>query len=195
MKPHFKAIVAAGLILLIMSVGMNIVFAVNSNAEPGSDQDPIVSKSYVDAAIAQLTAKMQLLTDQNNSLKSQNDQLSTRLTAQEQTIKTLQDGLNSLKSGTSTTPPKTPGTGTGTSGNTGSTGTKPPATTTTSLGKAVVNTAVLNMRSQPNTTSSIVVKLVKNETVTLVSKTGDWYKITTANGKTGYVMAKFVTKK
>ena len=194
MKFHYKAVVAAGLIILTISMGMNIVFAVNSNAEPGSDQDPIVSKSYVDAAIAQLTAKIQLLTDQNNSLKNQNDQLSTRLTAQEQTIIALQNDLNKVMTGTTTTPPKS-GTGTGTSGNTGSTGTKPPATTPTSLGKAVVNTAVLNLRSQANTTSSIVAKLVKNETVTLVSKSGDWYKITTSKGKTGYVMAKFLTKK
>lgn len=194
MKPHYKSIVAAGLILLIVSMGMNIVFAVNSNAEPGSDQDPIVSKSYVDAAIAQLATKIQLLTDQNNTLKNQNDQLSARLSAQEQAIIALQTDLNKVMTGTSTTPPKS-GTGAGTPGNTGTTGTKPPATTPTSLGKAVVNTAVLNLRSQPNTTSSIIVKLVKNETVTLVSKSGDWYKITTSKGKTGYVMAKFVTKK
>ena len=189
MKPHFKAVVAAGLILLAISMGMNIVFAVNSNAEPGSDQDPIVSKSYVDAAIAQLSAKVQQLLEQNDTLKSQNNQLSTRLTAQEQTLKALQEELNAVKTGAAT-PPKTPGTGASSSGNTGS-ATKPPAT----LGNAVVNTAVLNLRSQPNTTSSIVVKLVKNETVTLVSKSGDWYKITTSKGKTGYVMAKFVTKK
>ncbi len=187
MKPHYKSVVAAGLILLILSMGMNIVFAVNSNAEPGSDQDPIVSKSYVDAAIAQLTTKIQLLTDQNNTLTA-------RLSAQEQAILALQTELNKLMAGASTTPSKS-GTGTGNTGNTGSTGTKPPATTPATLGKAVVNTAVLNLRSQPNTTSSIITKLVKGETVTLVSKSGDWYKITTSKGKTGYVMAKLVTKK
>lgn len=186
MKPHYKSVVAAGLILLILSMGMNIVFAVNSNAEPGSDQDPIVSKSYVDAAIAQLTTKIQLLTDQNNTLTA-------RLSAQEQAILALQTDFNKVMTGAST--PSKSGTGTGNTGNTGSTGTKPPATTPTTLGKAVVNTAVLNLRSQPNTTSSIITKLVKGETVTLVSKSGDWYKITTSKGKTGYVMAKFVTKK
>lgn len=191
MKPHFKAIVAAGLILLAISMGMNIAFAVNSNAEPGSDQDPIVSKSYVDAAISQLSAKVQQLLDQNDTLKNQNNQLSTRLAAQEQTIKALQEDLNAVKTGIATTPPKTSGTGPAQSGNTG-TAAKPPAT---ALGNAVVNTEVLNLRSQPNTTSVIVAKLVKNETVTLVSKSGDWYKITTSKGKTGYVMAKFVTKK
>ncbi len=193
MKPHYKSVVAAGLILLILSMGMNIVFAVNSNAEPGSDQDPIVSKSYVDAAIAQLTTKIQLLTDQNNTLKNQNDQLTARLSAQEQAILALQNDLNKVMTGAST--PSKSGTGTGNTGNTGSTGTKPPATTPTTLGKAVVNTAVLNLRSQPNTTSSIITKLVKGETVTLVSKSGDWYKITTSKGKSGYVMAKLITKR
>lgn len=194
MRPHYKAVVAAGLILLIVSVGMNIAFAVNSNAEPGSDQDPIVSKSYVDAAIAQLSAKVQLLLDQNDTLKTQNSQLSSRLAAQEQTIKALQEDLNAVKTGIATDPTKSSGTGSTPSGNTG-TGTKPPATTPATLGKAVVNTAVLNLRSQPNTTSTIAGKLLKNETVTLVSKSGDWYKITTSRGMTGYVMAKYVTKK
>ncbi|HEX2944828.1 MAG TPA: SH3 domain-containing protein [Clostridia bacterium] len=191
LRPHLKAVVAAGLILLIVSMGMNIVFAVNSNAEPGSDQDPIVSKSYVDAAISQLTSRVQLLLEQNDSLKSQNSQLAERLTAQEQTVRSLQDELNAVKTGITTTPSKT-GTGT-TPGNAGSTGTKPP--TTTATGKAVINTAILNLRAQPNTTSAIQAKLVKNETVTLVSKIGDWYKITTSKGKTGFVMAKFLTKK
>jgi len=58
-----------------------------------------------------------------------------------------------------------------------------------------VNVDVLNVRQQTNTTSKILVQVVKNETLTIVSKHGDWYKITTSKGVTGYVMAKFVTVK
>lgn len=183
MKRRIKAMVTVLILLLVLSVGLNIVLAGNQGAEPGSDQDPIVSKSYVDAAISQLASKIQLLLEQNDALKSQNEQMATRLTSQEQSIKALQEELKLTSAA-----PSTPAAGTGGSAGTAA---NPPA----SIGKGVVNTAVLNLRSQPNTTSSIIGKLLKNETVTLISKSGDWYKITTAKGTTGYVMGKFVTVK
>lgn len=190
MKRRSKFTAAAVLIVFIISLSLNIVHAVNQGAEPGSDLDPIVSKSYVDAAISQLASRIQLLLEQNDTLKSQNNQLASKLAAQEQTIKTLQAEMDSVKTGiassTSTTASGTPA-----SGGTGTAATKPPA----ALGTGTVNTAVLNLRSNPNTTSAIVAKLVLNEKVTLVSKSGDWYKITTGKGKTGFVMAKFITIK
>lgn len=180
MKRRLKITTVTVLILLVISLGLNIVFAVNQGAEPGSDQDPIVSKSYVDAAVAQLMEKIQSLEKQNDELKK--------------TVSTLKEELKTVKSGTAAGTGSSP---TGSAGNTGNSGdagnsaTKPPA----SLGKAAVNTAVLNLRSQPNTTSPIAGKLLMNETVTLVSKSGDWYKVTTSKGKTGFVMGKFVTIK
>lgn len=183
MKRSYKIIIVSSLLLLVISLSLNIAFAVGQGAEPGSDQDPIVSKSYVDAAFSQLSVKVQSLLDQNNVLTNQNAQLTTRLAAQEQLIKTIQDELKAVKAGVAA--------GTGNSGSTGNTGTNPPA----SIGKATVNIDVLRVRSQPNTTSAIVTKVLLNETVTLVLKTGDWYKITTSKGTSGYVMAKFVTVK
>lgn len=185
MKRRFKTISVTVILLLVISLSLNIVFAVAQGAEPGSDQDPIVSKSYVDAVVAQLSAKVQLLLEQNDALKSQNAQLTTRVTAQEKAVKALQEELKTSKSGTSA--------GTGASGSTGSAGTKtaPPAT----IGMATVNVDVLNIRAQPNTISAIVGKVMKNETLTLVAKSGGWYKVTTAKGKTGFVMVKLVVVK
>lgn len=186
MKRHIKITAVTVISLLVISLSLNIVFAVGQGAEPGSDQDPIVSKSYVDAAITQLAAKVQLLLEQNDTLKNQNAQLTTRVTAQEKAVKALQDELRTVKSGTAA------GTGTsGSNGNTGSSTTKPPA----SIGTGIVNVAVLNVRAQPTTSSAVVIKTVKNNTLTLISKNGDWYKVTTQNGSSGYVMAKFVTVK
>ncbi|MEN6315786.1 MAG: SH3 domain-containing protein [Clostridiaceae bacterium] len=186
MKRRYKITIVSFILLLVISLSLNIVSAVGQGAEPGSDQDPIVSKSYVDAAIAQLSIKVQSLLDQNNVLTNQNAQLTTRLTTQEQLVKALQDELKAVKTSVAAGAG-----GAGNTGGTGNTGTNQPA----SIGKATVNVAALNVRSQTNTTSAIVAKVLLNETVTLVSKAGDWYKIITSKGKSGYVMCKFVTVK
>jgi len=196
MKPGFKGAIVALILLLCFSVGLNISFAVNKNAEPGSEEDPIVSKSYVDAVFAQLSSKIQSLVEQNESLKKQNETLTSRLTEQEKEIKTLKDELAKVKSGSAATG-NSGNAGTG-SNNSNNSGTKTPAATTgtsATTGKGIVNVDVLNVRQQTNTTSKILVQVVKNETLTIVSKHGDWYKITTSKGVTGYVMAKFVTVK
>lgn len=185
MKRRYKVAAVIVIVMFAASIGLNIALAGNQQAEPGSDQDPIVSKSYVDAVFSQLSSKVQLLLDQYDAMKGLLSQMTAKLTEQENTIKALRDELNALKSGL---PASTSGQGSSTGGGTSS---GQPAQTST----AVVNVAVLNLRSAPNTTSSIVAKLVKNETVTIVSKTGDWYKVTTSRGQNGYVMGKYVTIK
>lgn len=200
MKLRFKITATAVIILLVISLSINIVSAVNQTAVPGSDQDPIVSKSYVDAAFKELSTQIQMLVEQNNNLKSQNTQLAADLANQQKTITTLQNEISSLKSGSA---PVSSGTssGNGTGGaqkpenQTPSNQTPSDQTPATTLGKGAVNTAVLNLRSKPNTTSSILGKLLKNDTVTVVSKSNGWYKIITSKGKTGYVMATYITMK
>jgi len=205
MKRGFKAAAAAVTLLFLISVGLNISYAVSKGAEPGSEQDPIVSKSYVDAAISQLSSKIQALTEQNG-------QLASKLAEQEKTIKALQSGLDLAKSG------KTSGTsGSGTSGNTGTgnTGAGSGGTgsgntgaggtggtagtgngsgkTESTAGKGIVKATVVNVRVQANTTSKIVVQVVKNEVLTLISKSGDWYKVKTSKGISGYVRQDLIT--
>ncbi len=190
MKLRFKIATTALIALLVISLSINIVSAVNQSAVPGSDQDPIVSKSYVDAAFKELSTQIQTLIEQNDILKSQNTQLTAELANQQKTIKTLQDEINALKSSTASA-----SSGTSTGSGTGEAQTPAAQKPAASLGKGVINTAVLNLRSKPNTTSSILGKLLKNDTVTIVSKSDGWYKITTSKGKSGYVMATFVTAK
>jgi hypothetical protein len=173
MKRRHKVVAAAVLILLVISIGLNIALAGNQQADPGSDQDPIVSKSYVDAVFSQLSTKVQLLLDQYDAMKNLLSQMSAKLAEQEKTIKALHDELNAIKSGIPAGTPSQP----------------------EQTSKAVVNVAVLNVRSGPGTSYSIICKIVRNETVTIVSKSGDWYKITTSRGQTGYVMGTYVTLK
>jgi len=176
MKRRYKIVTAALIIMLAISMGINIFAAVTQNAEPGSEQDPIVSKSYVDAAISQLQSKIQLLLEQVDALKNQNIQ-------QENTIKALQAELNAVKTGTqgTSTPQQNPPASGGSSSGT--------------LGTGVINSAVVNLRAQPNTSSAIVGKLLLNNTVTLISKTGNWYQVKTASGKVGYVREDLLTVK
>lgn len=183
MKRRYKVATVAVLLILAISLSFNIVAAVTQNAEPGSEQDPIVSKSYVDAAINQLSVKIQSLTDQIGALKTQNTQLSTKVTNQEKTITALQEGVAS-----SVTEPQKPGTP-----NPEGSGGAVAAPTT--LGTGVIKAAVVNLRAKPNTTSTIVGKLLLKNTVALISKTGNWYQVKTVSGKTGYIREDLLTVK
>ncbi|NLV36739.1 MAG: SH3 domain-containing protein [Clostridiaceae bacterium] len=158
MKGRVKVISIVVVIMLAISMSMNIVNALNQNAEPGSAEDPIVSKSYVDAAISKLSTEIKSLREQVDALKAQNAK--------------LQQDLMAVSSGAA-------GAGTGSSGNVAD---KP-----ASLGTGVIKVAVVNLRSKPTTNSTILGKILLNDTVTLVSKTGNWYQVTTKKGTNGYI--------
>lgn len=61
------------------------------------------------------------------------------------------------------------------------------------LSSGKVTATTLNVRSGPSTTQSIVTKVYKNNTVTILETKGDWYKIKLANGKLGWVSKAFVS--
>lgn len=180
MKRRSKFTAAAIMVLLVISLSLNIVSAIDQSAVPGSDQDPIVSKSYVDAAFEKLLAEIQKLVQQNEELKA-------KAADQDKKIKTLQDEIKTLKSSAASS--QTPSGG-GEQKPDDKPSAPPPA-----QAKGVVNATVLNLRSKPNTTSSILAKLYKNETVTIESESDGWYKVTTSKGKTGYVFSIYITKK
>lgn len=52
----------------------------------------------------------------------------------------------------------------------------------------------INLRSEPNTESEIVIVLDSGTKVTVIKKKGEWSKIK-VKGKTGYVMTEFLSKK
>jgi uncharacterized protein YgiM (DUF1202 family) len=183
MKFRSKFAAVTIMLVLVISLSLNIVSAINQSVIPGSDQDPIVSKSYVDAAFEQLSAQIQILVDKGNELNN-------KIAEQEKQIKTLQEEITALKSSASS-PSQT---GSGSSGNSGS-GESKPADQTAQL-KGVVNVAALNLREKPSTSARKLGTLYKNETVTILSDEGNgWYKIKTSKGTTGYVFAIYVTIK
>lgn len=201
MKHHFRIISVIITVLLIISVGLNIVLAADTTVEPGSDQDPLVSKSYVDDAIGKVNSALQQLQGLYNALQTENQQIKIKDAEQEQTVKAQQDQIKTLQDQIKTQQDQTKAlqdqikalqdaiktvqsqpAGNGTAQN---------AVT----GKGTVNTPSLNVRSQANTTSSIVAKVLKGETVTIVIKSGEWYKIKTSKGITGFVLGKYIIVK
>lgn len=52
---------------------------------------------------------------------------------------------------------------------------------------ATVQTDGLNLRSEANTTSSILATLATGSSLTILEKQGEWYRVQTPNGKTGWV--------
>ncbi|WP_280206164.1 SH3 domain-containing protein [Brevibacillus sp. AY1] len=59
--------------------------------------------------------------------------------------------------------------------------------------KATVNTDGRNLRSEANTSSTILTTLATGTSLTVLEKQGDWYRVTTPDGKTGWVAGWLVT--
>lgn len=52
----------------------------------------------------------------------------------------------------------------------------------------------VNVRSEANTTSKVLLQKDTGDTVTIISKEGDWYKIQLSDGKVAYMFAKYVVE-
>lgn len=81
---------------------------------------------------------------------------------------------------------------TGTNGNQPSVQT-PNTPQTPAVQTATVNTDGLNLRSEGNTSSAILSTLAIGTKLTIVQKQGDWYQVTTPDGKTGWVAGWLIT--
>lgn len=70
--------------------------------------------------------------------------------------------------------------------------TKPEETTTELNKTGYVSADGLRVREEPTTDSEEIDSLSKNDKVTIIGQTGNWYKIE-LDGKTGYVSAKYIS--
>ena len=182
MSRKFRAFMALAVMMLVVSIGINISQAVtNSTAEPGSDQDPLISKSYVDQVVGQLTQKLLDMQGQLDQMKKDNDGLVQKLNAQDAAVKALQEELKTVKSQAGAPA--------------SSVSTTTPSTGDPAVLKGTVTASALNVRSQTNTNASIVAKVYKGEVVTVVSKGGLWSSIKTAKGVAGFVQTQYLSIK
>lgn len=63
------------------------------------------------------------------------------------------------------------------------------------IGIGTITVECANVRSQPDTSSDIVVKLVEGAKVNVTARSGDWYKVRTANGTVGWISKGLMTVK
>lgn len=60
-------------------------------------------------------------------------------------------------------------------------------------GTVRITSGSLNVRSAPSASSAVIASLYKNETVTLLQKSGDFWKVEYGDGKYGYAHANYIT--
>ena len=60
-------------------------------------------------------------------------------------------------------------------------------------GAVTTSSGNLNVRSQPSSGASVVASLGKGSYVTLLSRSGSWWKVEYAKGKTGYCHGDYIT--
>jgi hypothetical protein len=245
---------------LICSIFVNIVQAVTETpADPGSEGDPIVSKSYVDSNITAQTQQLQILQDKYNLLVKDMDLLKTQISAggskgyeiislevgqkllpgigtevilisgKANSIKGQNGGLldtNSAKQLLTVLPiminhllvsagddgrgiavvSKSKLLVRGTYKLAEKTKDDPvvtpvpdkpekPEKPEKNIGSGIINTASLNIREKADITSKILIKLTKGQSVTIISISGEWYKIKTPDGLYGWTMVKYILKK
>ncbi|MDR9503679.1 SH3 domain-containing protein [Brevibacillus agri] len=120
----------------------------------------------------------------------------TVLTQQNGWIQFPYDGVNAWISTNSNAPAQdtttAPSTDTGGAGNT-STPAQPSTPATPAEQTATVQTDGLNLRSESNTSSAILATLPIGSKLKVLEKQGDWYRVQTSAGKTGWVAGWLVT--
>ena len=67
------------------------------------------------------------------------------------------------------------------------------ATLSSNAGAVTTSSGKLNVRSQPSSGSAVVAQVKKGSYITLISKSGDWWKVEYAKGKQGYCHADYIT--
>lgn len=195
-----RAAFIAGLILTGMVIGFLIGSAVYAGGgEPGSAADPLVARSYVDEHMASYVA----------NLEKKVAELSSRALQLEAALAQLQKqvGLTPIKPGEAVSGS---GTGTGSSGN-GSSGTGISGSGSSSTGSTGSQTggfkpgqklyilpenSAVNLRKGPGTNYEKVGTAVRGsgcEPMTVLSRSGDWFQVKLADGRTGWVAGWLVT--
>lgn len=165
-----KAVVALAVVLLyVFAIGTVTAFS----PQPGSADDPLVTRSYVDMAIAPLQDRLGQLEQALASRSAEIDALKAELERSSETIKAMEEKIALLQA----QPPATP--------------TTPVAPVTPAPAPTVygyINGSWVNIRSGPGTNFSVIVVLANNTRVEVVERGGTWHKIR-HNNQIAYVSA------
>lgn len=134
---------------------------------PGSADDPLVAKSYVEEAVKK----------QVSNLQEKIDQLQSKVTALEEQLASLSGG-----GGTPAADDQ------GSSGDTDSSDNSGDSQAQTADGQAVVVVAdTANIRSGPGTNYDKVITLVKGDSASFLGDENGWYRLRLSDGREGWV--------
>lgn len=157
-KGGITILVIASVVFLAIGfvVGQVVQATVNT---PGSEDDPLVSQSYVEKLVGERTATLQTQ------------------------IEELQAELDSIKNPNGTTS----STNTNTNTSTTDTNTNTNTSTTTTAKTVEVTSNSVNLRAEPSTSATILGSAAKGDKLTYVATQGDWYKVKLSNGTIAWV--------
>lgn len=167
---------------------------------PGSESDPVVSKSYVDKAlqerITELEKNVAELTVQAQSLQSTINQLQAKIGNNSSTSATPVKPVTPSAPANPTPSTPKPSTSTGTEKETPNSGTNQTGKDSVIGKTAYINTQnYLNMRSAPTTQASVVQKLTKDDALIIQKEEDSWYHVKLKDGTVGWVAGWLVTIK
>lgn len=179
-----------GLLLAGMAIGFLIASAVYAGGtEPGSANDPLVARSYVDERMASYIADLEKRVAE---LNTRAQKLETELAGLQKQV-----GVTPIKPGEATTGT---GTGAGSSGSgvsgTGSAGSQTGGFKPGQKLYILPENSSVNLRQGPGTGYAKVGTAVRGsgcEPMTVISQSGDWYQVRLADGRTGWVAGWLVT--
>lgn len=174
-----KSLIIVG--ILSLAIGFFTGQAVNADAPaPGSEGDPLVSKSFMDVSLQSRVTEMQGTIDGlNNKIKELSEQVNT-LSAKLNLIPKTSDNNSNNNNQNNTGNNNTPA--------------QPPKEVVKQYAYVLESNSYssVNVRSGPGTTYDIVDKAQKNEPMEILKKEQDkegklWYQVKLQNGKTAWV--------
>lgn len=154
-----KAIAALGVVLLyIFAIGTVTAFS----PQPGSADDPLVTRSYIDLVIAPLQNRVSQLEQDLLRRTAEMEALRADLARSNETIRTLEARVAAVSGQTPAAP-------------TNPTVPTVPATPTTVFG--FINGTWVNIRSGPGTNFSVITTLANNTRVEVIERGATWHRI------------------
>lgn len=173
MQKRYKIILSILLVLTFSIVGSNIAWM--NTARPGTTNNPLVSKGYLDNVI---NAQQQKYTELHNQYKALEDEIAD-----------LREALNKLA-----TNPSQPNEPSEPSQPTEPSNPTPPPSTTNAKATVVVDASTVNFRSGNNTSASIVTRVNKGDEIVAIKYDNEWIQ-GTINNQTGWIAAWLVKNK
>ena len=145
--------------------------------QPGSQQDPLVSESYVTQALQERTTV----------LETQILELEQQVTSLVSVVETLERQAGRTGSGQSS-----PAQQTGQGSSAAQTGNTSGGTVAREMVVTVTNDTGVNVRSGPSTDFDVISSLTNGTRVNVISESSGWYEVNLDGNKTGWVRSDFL---